>query len=244
VIALAVLLLAADPAADRYLSCAEQAVEAPDTAIEQAGAWRGAGGGALASKCLGLAFTQQGRWAPAATAFEQGAGEAERAGDLAAALQLWIQAGNAWLAGNDGAKARAAFDRALTFGLLGDAARGELYLDRARAAVQSGDNGGARGDIDKALTLVPADPLAWLLSATLARRDGDLARAGKDIAEAQRRSPDDASVALEAGNIAIAAGRTEDARKAWQDARVLQPGSAAADTAAKALAGLDAPQAR
>lgn len=240
IIALA-LLVSSEPAPQRYLACAEAAIDTPEAAIGEAEAWRIAGGGMLARKCLGLAYARLGRWSPAATAFEQGAGDAERGNDPAAAVQLWIQAGNAWLAAAEGAKALSAFNRALTFGIVDGATRGEVHLDRARAAVLAGDGKAARADLDRAIELVPADPLAWLLSATLARRDGDLARAAKDIAEAGRRSPDDASVALEAGNIAIAGGDAAAARAAWQRARTLQPDSEAARIAARALEALDTP---
>jgi tetratricopeptide (TPR) repeat protein len=115
---------------------------------------------------------------------------------------------------------------------------GENYLDRARARFALGDKRGAREDIDAALKLVPADPLAWLLSATLARQSGDLARATTDIAEAQTRSADDAQVALEAGNVAILSGSDAAARVAWEAAVKNAPSSVAGKAAADALARL------
>ena len=92
-----------------------------------------------------------------------------------------------------------------------------------------------RLDIAPALANAPADPLAWLLSATLARRGGDLVRAAADIAEALKRSPDDASVQFEAGNIAAAAGDEANARSAWERVIALSPGSPLAGSARKAL---------
>jgi len=89
---------------------------------------------------------------------------------------------------------------------------------------------------------VPADPLAWLLSATLARRAGDLPRAQTDIAEAMKRAPDDASVALEAGNIAVLSGSDAAARTAWEAAVKASPDSPAGKAAADALKRLGAPQ--
>jgi tetratricopeptide (TPR) repeat protein len=86
-----------------------------------------------------------------------------------------------------------------------------------------------------------ADPLAWLLSATLARQSGDLDRAQADIAEAAKRAPDDAQVALEAGNIAIMTGHDDAARTAWAAAVKNAPQSAAGKAAADALSRLDAP---
>src|SRR3546814_9560299 len=81
-----------------------------------------------------------------------------------------------------------------------------IYLDRARALVAMDKLAEARPDIDKALSEVPKDPLAWLLSATLARRMDNLPVAQEHIAQALALSPDDASVALEEGNIAVLSG--------------------------------------
>src|SRR3546814_6803932 len=102
------------------------------------------------------------RAAPAALTFEQAARAAEAAQD-ARATDLWGQAGNAWLAAGDAVKARTALDTALTRGGGSNAWKGELYIDRARADVELGDIVGARTDLDKALALVPDDPMGWLL---------------------------------------------------------------------------------
>ena len=204
-IALALLLLAAPAGAPddprRFEACAAKARADPAAAIKDAEAWRGAGAGWPASQCLALAYVAQERWAPAVIAFEQAAAEADLRGDGRAA-NLWVQAGNAAIADGDGGKARLAIDRALANPVLSPQMRGEARLDRARAGVAIGDLAGARADIDQALALVPADPFAWLLSATLARRQGDLVRARRDIAEAQTRAPGDADVSAEAARIA------------------------------------------
>ena len=237
---LPLLLAAAPDLSTRFNACAEMAAQAPERAIEEANAWRLSGGGIRARQCLGLAYASLQRWAPAATAFEQAAREAEVSREVDPA-SLWIQVANARLANQQPALARAALDSALARGDLIGPAQGEARLDRARAGVALGDLKGARVDLDAALKLVPADPLAWLLSATLARRQGDLARARTDIDEAAKRSPDDASVALEAGNIAMLSGAPEAARIAWTAAVSAQPGSPAATAAAESLKQLDPP---
>lgn len=211
----------------------------PDKAIVEANNWHLRGGGAFARQCLGVAYAKKLQWAAAATAFEQGAREAEISREAPAA-DLWMQAGNARLAGGNAAGARAAFDAAMARGELVGPSLGEASLDRARASVAMGDLKAARADLDLAIQRVPDDPLAWLLSATLARRQGDLARAQKDIGEAAKRSPDDASVALEAGNIAILSNAPDAARAAWQGAIANHPGSPAAEAAAANLKLLDA----
>lgn len=219
-------------------SCIDQVRTDPVAAVESARSWGAAGGGALARQCLGLAYAAQERWAEAAAAFEQAATSVQ-AGEEAAAAGLWVQAGNARLAAADARGAVAAFDKALVSGRLTGAAKGELRLDRARANVLAGDMAAARTDLDDALKLVPDDPLAWLLSASLARRTGDLDRAAADIGEAGKRSADDASVALEAGRIALASNATEAAKVAFQAAVKAQPGSDAGKAAQAELDRLE-----
>lgn len=221
----------------RFDACVALIAGDPVRALDQAGAWRVNGGGLLARHCEALAYVAQKRWVPAATAFENAARDADTRADGRAA-NFWVQAGNAALAAGDAARARTAFDAALVRGQVAGADLGEIYLDRARARFALNDKAGARSDLDNALKLVPADPLAWLLSATLARQSGDLTRAQTDIAEAATRSPDDAQVALEAGNIAILSGRDDAARTAWTAAAKNAPDSPAGKAAADALARL------
>jgi tetratricopeptide (TPR) repeat protein len=235
-----ILLLAAEVASPtqlRFEACAELATSDPARALEEAAAWRIEGGGVIARQCIGLAYVSQKRWAPAVTAFEQAAREAE-AGQDARATVLWVQAGNAALAGGDAAAAARFLGAALARGELTGEQLGEAHLDRGRAQAALGDQKAARADLDLALKHVPADPLGWLLSATLARRMNDLPRAQADIAEALARSADDSSVALEAGNIALAGGRPAAARTAWDAAVRLQPASPAANAASTALTRL------
>jgi tetratricopeptide (TPR) repeat protein len=223
------------PEPPRFSECMDMATSDPSAGQAAAVKWNGEGGGMLAKQCLGVAYANQQRWSSAAGAFE----EAARAGELARdarAANYWQQSGNAWLAAGNPAKARTALDAALSAGTLQGLSVGEAHLDRARALVAAGDLDSARSDLDSALIDAPKDPLAWLLSATLARRTNDLPRASHDIAEALRLSADDPSVHLEAGNIAAAVGDEADARTSWTRAVELDPGSPVAEAARKALA--------
>jgi tetratricopeptide (TPR) repeat protein len=236
--ALSPVLSAAPSAAEqRFDDCVALVETDPTKAIATADAWRIAGGGVAARHCLALAYAAQGRYVPAAVAFEQAARDAERERDKRAA-NLWVQAGNARLAAKQPELARPAFDAAFAHGTLTGERLGEAHLDRARARAALNDK------LDKALKLVPADPLAWLLSATLARRMNDLPRAQTDIAEAAKLAPDDASVALEAGNVAILSGAPEAAKVAWEGAVKNQPESDAGKSAKAALAALEADMAK
>lgn len=222
-------------------SCAAAVNATPDKAVELANDWRIKGGGLDARQCLGQAYAKLGRWAPAATAFEQAATEAQAAKDRRQG-DFWVQAGNAWLAAKDPAKARKAFDAALIAGVGSPELQGEVHLDRARALVALGDAAGARADIDKALSLVPGDPFGWYLSAALAQREGNLARARADIAKAVAGAPDDADVLLLAGNIAGLSGELDAARNFFTRAANAAPESPAGKAASAALAANAAPE--
>ena len=193
---------------------------------------------AAARRCSGVALANRQHWREAAERFE----DAARLVTGGKAAGLWAQAGNAWLAAGDPARAGTALDAALVSSAgLGGLERGELMLDRARAAVAAGDLDAGRKVMDQALATVPDDPLAWLLSATLARRMGDPRRAATDIAEALKRSPDDAAVQLEAGNIAAGAGNADQAKERWGEAARLQPDGDAGRAARAALAQFGTP---
>ncbi len=225
----------ASVAAPTAESCAALVQAAPERAIEAANDWRLKGGGFRARQCLGLAFAKLERWAPAATAFEQAALEAETARDPAR-VDFWVQSGNSWLAAGDAAKARKAFDAALAIPTLTAELRGEVHLDRARAAVVSNDLASARADIDQGLKLVPGDPFAWYLSSALAVREEKLARARSDIDKAVSLAPDDANVLLQAGTVAGVSGDVEAARSFYEKASRIAPASAAGKAAQAALA--------
>ena len=222
------------PLRERWEICVEQATSDPEAAIAEAERWKLAGGGFLAHQCRGMAYARVARWASAAGAFEAAAREAEVAKD-ARSGKYWAQAGNAWLAAKEAEKARGALDAALASGLLTGLELGEAHLDRARARVATGDRQGARQDLDVAVVKAAADPMAWLLSATLARRMEDVVLARRHIATAVELAGDDASVQLEAGNIAALARDEAGARAAWEKAVRLAPGSEPAAAARAAL---------
>ena len=233
-LALAAQASAAPPQASPE-ACAALVRSAPVTALEMGNDWLIRGGGLKARQCLGLAYAKLERWAPAATAFEQAAAEAETKKDPALA-DLWVQAGNSWLAAGDPARARKAFDSALANPALAAELRGEVHLDRARAAVAAGDLASARADIDQGLKLVPADPFAWYLSSALALREEKPARAKEDISRAVSLAPDDPDILLQAGSVAGLTGEIVAAQSFYEKAVRLAPGSPAGKAAQAALA--------
>lgn len=235
---LLLLLLAADaaltaPVSPRFERCAALADTDPEKAVVEANKWRIDGGGIEARQCLGLAYITLNKFDEAAATFT-GAAESAVSDRPDKVARLWAQAGNAQLLAGNAAAAKAALDKAIALG--GDPLTlGEAHLDRARAVVATGDQQAARADLDAAIRLVPADPMAWLLSATLARRLGDLPRARTDIAEALKRDPDAGDILIEAGNIAIMSGDLTGARAFWSDVVTRSPGTPQARAAAQAL---------
>jgi Tfp pilus assembly protein PilF len=227
----------AQPAGDqaRFAACITLVKSSPEKAVEEANAWRLKGGGLLARQCLGMAYAALERWAPAATAFEQAARDAELAKDGRGA-DLWAQSGNGWLAAGDGAKARQAFDAALASASLAAELRGEVHLDRARASVLLNDLTAARTDIDKGVALVPSDPFGWYLSSALALREQKVARAKEDIAKALALAPTEPQLLLQAGNTAGLAGETEAALDFYRRVVKAGPNSPAGKAAEAAIA--------
>jgi tetratricopeptide (TPR) repeat protein len=239
--ALALLLAAAPgpadtrPTPERFEACVKQSDINPAAAEKTAAEWAGSGGGVPAAQCLGIARSAAGNWKGAADAFVVAAGLAEGTQDKNAP-SLWVSAGNAALAGGDPARAKSALSNAINSQGFAGLMRGEAFLDRARAEVALDNLTGARGDMNEALRLAADDPMAWLLSATLARRMGDTSRATSDIVQAENRAPNDPDVLFESGNIAAAAGDMDKARAEWTKSAAAAPQSPAAESARAELA--------
>jgi tetratricopeptide (TPR) repeat protein len=218
-------------------SCLALVRSAPEQAVVAANAWRVDGGALDARQCLGLAYSALGRWRSAATVYEQAAREAEEA-QSPRRTTFRVQAGNAWLAADEGTRAIQAFDAALANAQLADPLRGEVHLDRARALVALGNPAAARADLDRALQLVPGDGMAWYLSAALAARQSDLARAATDIARARQLAADDPDILLLAGTIAGLQGNGAEAERLYRQVAAASPNTDAGRSAASALASM------
>jgi tetratricopeptide (TPR) repeat protein len=221
----------------RAAACAQAVRQDARAGLSFAQQWTAGGGGLMARQCLGLAYVALENWSGAASVFEQAAQEADRAQDARGA-DLWAQAGNAWLAADDTARALTALDTALRRPGLTPELRGEVHLDRARAFVGAGNAAGARAELDQALTLVPRDPMASYLSAALALRQGDLARARTDIARARELAADSPDILLLAGTIAGRAGDMAEAERIYRQVAQAAPDSEAGRAAAASLATL------
>ncbi|WP_082896980.1 tetratricopeptide repeat protein [Parasphingorhabdus sp.] len=221
----------------RFNQCVDQATDDPSSGVIAANRWQIEGGGYLARHCLGYAYAELLDWSKAVPEFVKAAEGAGAANDDRAA-NFWAQAGNAALAKGDYPAARAHLSAALQQNRLEGLPRGEVHLDLARVAVAMEQYDEAKAQFTYVHQLAPQDPLSWLLSATLARRMGDLALAKADITKAAKLAGGDPAVALEAGNIAYAAGDTAGAKKFWQQAVQFDAASAPAEAASTYLARL------
>lgn len=223
----------------RFNACIDATLEDPGKGLAEAQLWVDENGDYFALHCLGFGYTLTGQWPLAQTAFERAATAANAANDSREA-SLWTQAGNAALAGGQPQMALGHFNIAIAKGTLEKTLLGEVHLDKARALVALDQPQAAKAEFAKVHQLVPQDPLGWLLSATLARRMDDLARAQADIDVAATLAPRDPEVGLEAGNIAAMAGRYDVARRNWEQAIAIKPDGPVANTARRQLADLNA----
>lgn len=227
-----------DPSLDskRYDGCV-RAIDADAKQVELfAIEWQALGGGLPARHCLALAQLRQGNNAAAASTLAKAAQAAETAKSPMAA-DLWNQAGNAAMLATDMRGAVAHFSSGiLAAGEFAPQRTANLLVDRARARTELAETAAARADLDQALKLYEKDATAWLLSATLARRQSDLPRAKADIARAAGIDGSSADVLFEQGNIAGVGGDTAAARSYWERAEKAGPGTEAARLARQALA--------
>lgn len=229
----------------RLDQCLDRARGDPATAIAEASTWLSEASAPETSypqQCLGYAYTLLLRWDAAERAF-LAAREAELEVNHARRAQLATMAGNAALAETRAdaalsALALAAGDAAAS----GDAAlRSIVETDRARALVMKGNQGEAEAVLAAARTLDAQNALAWMLSATLARRLGKLDEAQAFIETADLLSPDDPETGLEAGVIAMLQGREDAAVSSWRSVIESEPESVAAAVAGYYLEQLGAP---
>jgi tetratricopeptide (TPR) repeat protein len=225
------------PASDPAIQvCLDTARNDPEKARALAEEWVSRTRGlqrAAGRHCLGVAAGNAGDWSAAAAAFLAARDEAPDGGFRARMSAL---AASAFLANEQPAEALAAVDGADT---QGDAAlAGTIAIDRATALVALGRNDEAGAALAAARAATPDDPQAWLLSATLARRTGDLATAQAQIERAAALDPRDPAIGLEAGVIAALGGRDDAARKSFDSVVAAAPDSAQAAAAKQYLAQL------
>jgi tetratricopeptide (TPR) repeat protein len=223
----------------QFSQCLDLARKDASSAVTDASLWAQQGGGYLARACHGFALANEFKFDLALPFLIEAATGAEQRKDPRAA-RFWAQAGNAAIANDWPAEALTALDNAVA-GAATTAEKADIEVDRARALVTLNQTDKAVAALGTARQLGPENGTAWLLSATLARRIGNLPDALTYIQTAALLLPRDPAVALEAGNIAIAAGDGTAARKQWEQVIAIAPASRQADTAQAQLSALREP---
>lgn len=231
---------------DPLQECLRLAVTRPADAIEVAEGWlakaKTAQDRAGARQCHALALTGIGGWAEAAPLF-LAAREDTPTTQADERARLAALAGNAGLAAQDPAGALTSLELAREDSAQGSDSklRSAIEVDRASALVALNRAAEAATALAEARVADPTNAEAWLLSATLSRRQGDLAAAQTQIEKAAALLPVDPEIGLEAGVIAMLLGHEEAARKSWQSVISAAPGSDAAKTAQGYIDQLGAP---
>lgn len=192
-----------------------------------------------AGLCLGVALSDLGQWDDAREAFAN-ARDAAASDDHASRARLGAMAGNAALAAGQPGQALSLLAPAASDAkAAGDTPlAASIALDRARALVAVNQPDEAAAALAQAREAEPDYAQAWLLSATLSRRQNKLIEAQAEIEKAAQLAPQDPEVGLEAGVIAVLSGKNEAARRSWNSVLAMAPESAAAATAKQYIAQL------
>ena len=225
--------------ASKLDQCLAQAKDDPAAAEDLARAWLGTARGSARAEpghCLGAALTGQAEWADAAQAFQAARADTP-ASERGSQARLGGMAGNAWLALGKAEAALAALDTAHgdALGANDPHLAAQLSIDRARALVLLKREGDAAAALAEARVGAAEDPQAWLLSATLSRRQNKLGEAQQQIEQAATLAPLDPEVGLEAGVIAALGGRDQAARQSFASVIKAAPDSEAARRAQQYL---------
>lgn len=232
---------------DRLTVCLDAARTDPPTAIAAASEWAGEALGeavpeeaGLPQQCLGFAYMSLLRWDAAAEAFLD-ARDLRAPDDRPARARLGAMAGSAALASGDYPAAIATLSIAQAdaeaAGL--NEIAGGVAADRARALVAAGRAAEAGEVLAGAQVLAPQAGEVWLLSAALARRQGDLNRAQSLVATGLALAPEDLEILLEGGLIAALASDDASARTLWERVVALDGASPHAATARAYLAQIE-----
>ena len=225
--------------AQRLLNCMQLAQQDPDAAIAEGARWALTDNGVEAHLCLGVGYENDGEWARAEQSYMQAHARAEATNDTRQ-IGILVNAGRMALADGNAETARSRFDTALASDQLGESERGHVLLERAQVHVVLDDGTAAQTDLIAAQALMPNDKLVWLLSATLARRQGNFDEAGDFIDRALELDQSDPAILLEAGNIAIGLNAYGVAEQAWGRASAADPDGPAGQAARRNLERLNA----
>lgn len=192
-----------------------------------------------ALQCLALAQGEQGLWNEAAVSFLAAREAAAGMPDWQA--RLGGQRAHALAEARRITEARTAFELAIEDALAaGDpVTAGQIAADQSIVEVDAGDVPSAARTLTTARERTPQSSEVWLLSATLARRQGALEQAQGFIERAADIDAFDPEIGLEAGVIAALSGRYSAARASFESVVALPHAGTHGETAKGYLAQLE-----
>ncbi|HXC55088.1 MAG TPA: tetratricopeptide repeat protein [Rhizomicrobium sp.] len=222
---------AAAPARNPYEACLARVQTDPAGALALSESWARTGGGGAADHCAALALAGLGRY-PEAAAKLDALARGGFATNPAARMDLYDQAGNAWLLAARPDSAVASFSAALAI----DPLDADLLSDRARAFAVKRNWAKAESDLTAALLVSPDRADLYVLRGSARHAQGRKADARIDFDRALKLQPNNPDALVERGTTKFEAGDVAGARADWQQVVTYYPGSAAADTARQHLA--------
>ncbi len=224
--------------------CLAEAERSPAAALGTANRWLVQVSGAARAgplQCLGTAESMLARWSNAEQSFIA-ARDATPPSDRVHRARMGGIAANSALAAGGLERALGILNVAHSDAVAAGDVRlaGEVAIDQARTLVALKRDAEADKKLIEARTSSFDNPLAWLLSATLSRRQGKLRQAQAQITTAEGLAPGDPEIALEAGVIAVLDGRDALARQHWQAVIAADPQGELGRTAQGYLAQIEA----
>ena len=215
--------------------CVAFAHDNPKEGLERAKGWKEQGGGGFyADHCIAMALYELHDYAGAAQRFEALATATFSMPPLQRALTL-DQAGQAWLAGHEPARAKAALDAAIQ---LAGGKNADLFIDRAEALADLSQYWDAIDDLNRAIELAPDRADAYIYRGTAYRYVDSRELALEDIQHGLSLAPDSTMGLLERGNLRRLNGDIAGAQQDWLRVTKLAPSSAEGKAASVNLANL------
>ncbi len=186
--------------AERFAQCVALIDENPARAYEEGMAWAAEAQSMSAYRCAAMALIAQNR-------FEEGA---RRLQSLASAVnpentglrvELWSQAGNAWLLAREPGQARSNFTRAITTMQSDPQQLPELLIDRSIAYAQEREWRLAEEDLSRSLDIRPENATALRLRAAARMNQRSFELAEADARAAIRLEPTNQENTLVLGDV-------------------------------------------
>lgn len=221
--------------AERYAQCLDLARSEPEAAVERARTWRDTGGGDPARHCEAMATMALGHYQQAGKMLEELAQRMDQGHGAAIRSRALLQAGRAWMLADQPARSEAVLTQAIDL----DRENVELWIDRAFARFQLGNDWEAIDDLNRAQELAPKRPDIYVYRARGYRYVDSPEMARENIGRALELAPDSPMVLLESGTLHRLQGNEEAARQAWMRVIEAAPDSTMADAARDKLEDMD-----